>query len=336
MKKKVFIVLTVVLSLMLNFTCTAKDYKDSECAELFCLDSSDEKSDIPKSRYEQAVDNMLKMGWTMDEINDLPEKNVLEYTNALSFSKNTKYLCYYLDENNQEKVVEMPKNKFDYFTNQKKSELASSENGVSEMSSSGKLELSEIWNSSSDLDKYNSTNYLKQDQYLTWLGNNTLHNSYRWEWVILPQNTKKDVFYLVHEPNTTMVQNSQSFVYKYDLTRSNDTIIAGTYQVDTPDTYEYDGTSGVAYTLDLKDAEASLSSSGHCYSRYTNHRGYMSYQTVINNTGTVATSAAGGYRHCTLMWVVTPSITFMDMDISISPSYAYVNETPGTFCSVKK
>ena len=163
---------------MLNFTCTAKDYKDSECAELFCLDSSDEKSDIPKSRYEQAVDNMLKMGWTMDEINDLPEKNVLEYTNALSFSKNTKYLCYYLDENNQEKVVEMPKNKFDYFTNQKKSERASSENGVSEMSSSGKLELSEIWNSDSETTKFNDTNYLKQDQYLTWLGNNTFHNSF--------------------------------------------------------------------------------------------------------------------------------------------------------------
>lgn len=294
------------------------------------------ESDLELSLYDKAVHNMLQMGWTLDEIKDLPEDNVLEYADALSFSKNTKYLCYYLDDNNKEQVVEMAKDKFDYCTNKKKDEM-SSKISVSEMSSDGKLSLSNIWNSSSDLDKYNSTNYLKQDQYLTWIGNNTFYNSYRWEWLISPKNTKKDVFYLTHDANTTMLQNSESFVYKYDLTRSNDSVIAETYQVNKPDTYAHDGTYGLAYTVDLKDEEANLSSSGFCYSRYTNHRGYMLYKTKLNNTNNISTAAAGGYKHCTFALVVKLSVTIKGiLSVSVDPSYAYVNETPGTYCSVNK
>ena len=287
------------------------------------------------SNYEKAISNMLQMGWAMNEINDLPREKVLEYAAAQSSTRSSQYLCYSIDELNQEHVVEMKKDEFDYCVNREKRKFQNG-NDVTKLSSSGKLMISNIWSTASDTNQYNSTGYLKQDQYLTWMGNNTFSNSYRWEWVIQPENTKKDVFYLMHQSNTTMVQDSEYYIYKYDYTRNNDTVVVKTYESTTPVTYKYENTSGVAYTVDLKDAEEYLASDGYCYHRYTNHRGYMSYSTVINNSSAVATSAAGGYLHCKWAWVVSPGVSLDGLSISISPSYAYEEETPGTYCSTKK
>ena len=336
MKKSLF-VFSIMISMLITMMpiCSASEDQINKNVIVHYPEIFEAALPSETSNYDVAVSNMLQMGWSMKEIADLPEKMILDYADAQSTSKSTKYFCYCADESDEEYIVEMKKDQFDYHVNQEKSKINDGAD-VTQLSSTGKLAISNIWSTSTDLNQYNSTGYLKQDQYLAWEGNNTFLNSYRWEWVIHPVNTREDVFYLTHQDNTTMIQDSENYVYKYDFALSNDTIVSETYESYTPVTYSYDGTSGVAYTVNLKDPEAYVASDGFINYRYTNHRGYMSYRTVLNNSNVTATSAAGGYIHCTKIPIVSPSVSFSGLDVSVSPSYAFVDETPGTYCSTRK
>ena len=191
--------------------------------KLHKLTTTQQNKNLSQNEYDIAVNKMLQMGWSSKEIADLPYDDIIDYAEAISYSKNSQFLRYYIDDNNIEQVTSISENLFDFETNFEKSKT-NKVNKIAGMSSDGKLEISPIWNSSSETNVYNSTGYLKQDQYLTWLGNNTYFTSYRWEWVIQTENTKKDVFYICNQMDLTPIEGTESYVYKYDFTETPTTI----------------------------------------------------------------------------------------------------------------
>lgn len=305
-KKLKHLIIFIVLVLTFNCFCVttfARDNTQSESEDITQPIISSGKICSYSKQYSEkniAVSNLLKMGWTMTEISDLSEDEILKYSNVVSYETSESYICSYTDENNEEQVVSVPKDVFDHVVS--KSKAKENENAgieISNMSSNGKLSISPIW-SSEYYDAYVFSGKMSQKANLTWMGNNTYFSNYRCEWVTEPNVKWRDIMYICNNGGLNLQTDTAYFVYKYYVTLS-------TTGERFEEVHEYGNTSrfitksmydnGIGYKFEL-DGGTTMSSSGSQYRSTDTHRMYMSHNlTVKSGYNSVVTSA--GYYHAT-------------------------------------
>ena len=259
------------------------------------------------SDYDLAISNLLKMGWSMSEINDLPESEILKYSNVISFETAENYLCTYIDEENEEKIVSVPKDVYDHIINKENIDKDNADSELSNMSSNGKLSISPIW-SSEYYDSYAFDGKMSQRANLTWMGNNTYFTNYRCEWTENPNVMWKDIMYIYNGGMNAKMDTSY-FVYKYErpFYSSNTQILEYSATTETNGKIKrYPYNTGIGFVFQLFNP-------GHVYENgsqqdYTHsHRMYMSYDLDIwAGRNSVVTCA--GYYHSTSV-LSNPSIT---------------------------
>lgn len=251
------------------------------------------------SDYDLAVSNLLRMGWTMDEINDLPEEEILKYSNVISFETSENYLCTYIDEDGCEQTVAVSKDMYEYTRAKTANKESITDNKLSKMSSNGKLSITPIW-SSENYSSYAFSNKMSQKANLTWKGNNTYFANYRCEWETEPNVQWRDAVYICNNSGLDPSFSTSYFVYKYDRYRNlmneevwrewKDNYVIG-------DGYLVQETSknGVGYVFDFSE---DIIGNDDYISETSNHRIYMSNSYAVNSGyNSVVTSA--GYYHAT-------------------------------------
>ncbi len=252
------------------------------------------------SDYDLSVSNLLKMGWTMAEISDLSEDEILKYSDIINYQTAENYICSYSDENNEEHLVSVPKDVFDHVISKNNTEEdKNAKVEISSMSSSGKLNISPIW-SSEYYDSYAFDGKMKQTANLTWKGNNTYFSNYRCEWVEEPSVQWREAIYICNNGGLNPSFSTSYFVYKYNRYRNlmseevwrewknNDVIGEGYLEQKT-------SKNGVGYTFDFsKD----IIGSDDFLTETRNHRIYMSNSYTVN-PGYNSVVTCAGYYHAT-------------------------------------
>lgn len=63
--------------------------------KLHKLTTTQQNKNLSQNEYDIAVNKMLQMGWSSKEIADLPYDDIIDYAEAISYSKNSQFLRYY-------------------------------------------------------------------------------------------------------------------------------------------------------------------------------------------------------------------------------------------------
>lgn len=325
-KQKIAASLTVILLLSCFSPLTIAETED-----IVPHDISGSKTEHTYSDRDIAVSNLLKMGWTMDEINDLNENEILKYKDVLDYDTAESYICTYVDENNEENLVSVSKDVYDHILSKNETEKNTPATELSDMSSNGKLNISPIW-SSEYYDSYAFEGKLKQKANLTWMGNNTYFTNYRCEWEHEPNVQNKDIMY-IYNGGMKAKLNTTYFVYKY--TSRIDGIFERVIEHDNYNDsignikiYRYPG--GIGYVFKFNSEEYVED----CADGTDTHRMYMSHDLNINEgQNSVVTNA--GYYHNTSR-IGSPEITdITSSGASISSIWPLQLGTPTLYLNAK-
>ncbi|EFM09681.1 hypothetical protein PaecuDRAFT_3730 [Paenibacillus curdlanolyticus YK9] len=332
-------------------------------ASLVCgASSAYAATDVTKTNdKDRAINNLLKGGWTAEEINSfLNDAQILEYKDAQSIVNTTKYikLSYSTEEvenidpttkkktkvlkpvEGTDKITELTKEQFDNEVkerkNKDKNNFSFGSNKTSKLVPSNfGLNLNTPLHSVLSNFSYDSgnQNINSSDGYLTYTlsaayeGGSSYQLSFRFQWVISPYYRTTDVFALGHDGGLT--QNSSSGVtYAFNADKNENgtqSIVSST----TPTSLKID-TGGTIATQDLYDDYLIP----YYYLQYSNQRGYLSYHANVNSTSLRYVSVYGNYKHEQSSATITPSVSYPIGSLSVSPSSYYVDETPNPYLSL--
>ena len=309
------------------------------------LENSDDitKSSESYSDYDIAVSNLLKMGWTMSEINDLKKTEVLKYKDVLDYTSAEGYTCSYIDENGSEQLVAVSEDIFRYVQNRNKSQNSKDDDLITEMSADGELNISPIWSSEYYEDTSAFSSKLVQKANLTWMGNMTYITNYRCAWDNQdsvfneddePNVQYQDAIYICNSDSVEPVDSTGYFVYKYD--RKVD-LPASTTEIVDEDGFSIKATdNGRGYVFEF-GPESQPDSTGYKYIKTVNHRVYMSHNLTVYPGNTSVVTSAGYYHRTSILGAVTSITNITSTGATMSPSIGLFSlASPTLYLCAKK
>lgn len=287
---------------------------------------------------------LLNSGWTEDEINKLlsPEE-IAKYTNAEEVNQTVHY------------VKQTIKVKVNKGLNALKSEDTALT--LTPIEGSAKMVPMNEDQLYSELSKINATNdnpqtllelgqkessgritpqnqtveytipdgYMKYTMQAFYLGSGNFQLNLRSEWLKTPLNRGIDVLALGHGSGLvqTGTQSNITFSSNYDVVSSGSTF---TLPINSESTIVDSG--GTAITFELPPSSENF----NVYSIRT----YMSYHATKSNSGELATSINGYYKHKVTNLKIEPSISFpLAGGLAISTEDTYVTESPTPYFSIQ-
>lgn len=268
---------------------------------------------VETSPYDDAVSNMLNMGFTQQYINDLNEEEILKYKNATLYSSDEKYIKI-ISSDEGSKVIESSEN--EWLMHQIEPEI-----NAKVASTEGK-----------DDPVVKNTSWLKLETSILHSSGNNYFMSCRYEWLKNPGCNMEDVLGLGCS-GADVLYNTFTFVQKYDITCNHTSSThpkysSGTSTItnndNTPSTFT---TNGIAKKFNLPPKDdvhyGSETPRPYSYHDYTsNVRGYMSVQIYKNNTNNTIISNIATYDHQQFSLSFSPSIEF-DLKGAMSLSGAF-------------
>ncbi len=260
--------------------------------------------------YNDAVSNMLSMGFSQQYINDLNEEEILKYKNATLYSSDEKYVKIISSENGS-KVIESSEN--EWLMQQK-----ATENNVKVANIASNAEVANI--AGNDDPAVTTTSWLKLETSILHNSGNSYFMSCRYEWLKDPTYNLEDVLGMGCS-GADVLYNTFTFVQKYDITcnhasNTNPKYSNGTSTItvndNTPSKYT---TNGIAkkFNLPIKyDVHyGNEYPRPYSYQDYTsNIRGYMRVDLYKNNTNNTIISNIATYDHQQFALSFSPSIEF--------------------------
>ena len=306
--KKQFKVFSMLLIIVMCLNCSAVSFASNSSENL-----------IIEEKHKKAISVLTNAGWEENDIYDmLSEEEILTYADVESVVTSEKK--YYKVSDTQ--TTEISENQCHYEINKIKKDfianLTPQNSGISVCSMVIGDTVKDETKTTDGYFTYYVQAYRK--------GSVTFILSARYEWLISPKNRKIDVFGLGHDTNLTKNISSSDvhYVYKADITNLADGTTY-TYQTTNADEMKV-GIGGVVVKQKLNSDPTAV-----------NHRGYLRYDAVKNNSTATAFEIFAEYYHQQTTIQVSPVISFPSGgSISVSPSESFKFMSPnphvgGTF-----
>ena len=299
------------------------------------------------SDKEKVISKLLNAGFTSQQINDLPESELLTYKDGEIVSVDTRYYRISIEKDkkdatngmNEEKMVtsesvegtrkvtELTKDQCFYEVQEynKKHAQSNSEKDVSTNSIATTMSSYDDGTTySTDTDGWLSMNIVAVHQ-----GGTKYKLSAACTWLTTPDCTQIDVMGLGHDDGLTQTNDAVTSWFKDDYTDFWGN--KGTDTNTTPDNSTVDsGGTVVSYQLYSHDA----SHNGGYYR--TNYRSYMSYYANVNSTTIRYVSVHGKYAHQqAVLASISPSISWpLSIGFSVSSSNKFDFLSPNPYFSL--
>ncbi|EGD45759.1 hypothetical protein Cpap_0126 [Ruminiclostridium papyrosolvens DSM 2782] len=305
------------------------------------------------SDKEKIISKLLNAGFTSQQINDLPESELLTYKDGEIVSADTRY--YRISRQREEKSTFHSKNV----------ENNDSVEETSKVIDEGTSKVTELTKEQClyEVQEYNKKN--SQSQYVTnsptggtfttmgiydsgldyetdtdgWITMNLLVThvsgtkyklSAQWTWLTVPDYTQTDVIGLGHDDGLTKTNDPIYSYFKDDWKNGWQSVSSGTDTNTTPEKSLNDsGGAVVSYKLYSHDSTVNGG-----YWR-ENYRGYMSYYVNVNDTSRRYVSVYAKYAHQQTTWAISPSISWpLSIGFSVQSSEKFDFMSPNPYCSV--
>lgn len=265
------------------------------------------------------------MGFSQEEINDLPDSEILKYKDAKLVGKSQKYyrVDYELSDEGKElkdkHVTELSEEQClkeveEFKKEQAKKILNLKSNSLSIMSNSFRI----MSNYDSKSTSKTTPNWIKLTTYATYKSGTRYFFSNYAQWLTDPYYHMVDVLGIGHTTAISETPGTEYFYYKWDKTLSNG----------TKTTYTTTSTSATCCDPGGMAFKFTLTPHGdnRTYS-ISNHRVYMSYYGYVTPTNYNGYfNIYGNYAHNENGWVAYPSISYpYGGSISVQPTNYYDN-----------
>ncbi len=300
------------------------------------------------------ISKLLNAGWSMQQINDLPDSELMTYKDGQVVSHDTRYYRLSSQKKEVEVADEKTKKKKTVLVpiegtskttelseeqcmaevqlwNESHNELQNS-NDISTMSSSvSNINLTPMSYDNGNASSTDADGWIKVDIYATYISGSKYKLTGFWTWLTTPGYRLTDVFGLGHDSGLIHT-NDAVFAY-YSASRkyyvgwdSESPAYYDTYYTESYSNLAVDD-GGDCVSFNLMD-DTNLGAND---SYYTSHRGGMSYYVNVNGTATRYTMVYGKYAHQKWAWNVSPSISWpLSVGFSVSPSsyFDYLSPNP--------
>ena len=330
MKKKLSIIICFILIIQLLQFSALADAQSEPTMDTYSISKSEvEKPQL--SQREVTINMLLEAGWSMAEIEEcLTEEQLEDFDqNARYMQNSTTYSVNTIDENGEMVSTGMSRQQFDYELNQINDDPAEVKEPTN-LSSSGVLELQTlagpVYDGNSGFHEPDKAggSYLKQQFWVTWMGNNRYLTSYRYEWETEPFNKSNDVFGIIWDNNITRGASTgfTTYTYKYSYNGKQ-------YTVNSP-VAQGNEINGTYCVVDLKNGNELNGDA------FYDLMGYLQINTYINNTSPYIQrfDYVANYLHLRANIDFTPSISIDSYTLDVTNSNQYVLELNNPALSV--